>query len=103
MNPTRKTNFEPSGRFLAIGYKAHNNLVTLIVTSVFYRFFNYCVRFLRWILPEKDNNLTEEAAFPMVPAKALPAFTTKELCVGCSWKSFSTLPWVERAITSIEA
>src|SRR5579862_9233593 len=50
-------------------------------------------RFLRWILPLKESNLTEDAAFPMVPAKALPARTTKEEWAGCKGKSFSTLPW----------
>ena len=48
-------------------------------------------RFLRWILPLKENNLTEDAALFIVPAKALPARTTKGVCLGSSRKSFSTL------------
>ncbi len=60
-------------------------------------------RFLRWILPLKESNLTEDAASPIVPAKALPARATKEVCSGCRRKSFSTCPWTERATTSIEA
>src|SRR6266478_7355679 len=59
-------------------------------------------RFLRWILPLKENNRTEDAALFMVPAKALPALTTKGVCLGSSRKSFSTRPRTERAVTSIE-
>src|SRR6266851_531347 len=60
-------------------------------------------RFLRWILPLKENNRTEDAALFIVPAKALPALTTKGVCLGSSRKSFSTLPRTERAVTSMEA
>ena len=60
-------------------------------------------RFLRWILPLKENNRTEDAALFIVPAKALPALTTKGVCLGSSRKSFSTWPRTERAVTSIEA
>src|SRR6202035_2792851 len=63
----------------------------------------YCSRFLRWILPLKESKLTEDAAWPTVPAKALPARGTKDVCSGCNVKSFSTRPCTERATTSIEA
>ena len=36
-------------------------------------------RFLRWILPLKESSLTDDAAFPIVPAKALPALAAKEV------------------------
>src|ERR1700738_4715043 len=39
-------------------------------------------RFLRWILPLKENNRTEDAALFIVPAKALPARTTNGVCLG---------------------
>src|SRR5438552_4090350 len=61
-------------------------------------------RFLRWILPLKESNLTEDAAFPAVPTRERALSIGKEIWVlGISGKSLSTCPLTERAVTSIEA
>src|SRR6266550_826958 len=61
-------------------------------------------RFLRWILPLKESNLTEDAAFPAVPTRERALSMGKEIwLLGKSGKSFSTCPLTDRAITSIEA
>src|SRR5204863_7954820 len=61
-------------------------------------------RLFRWILPLKESNLTEDAAFPAVPTRERALSTGKVIWVlGNSGKSLSTCPLTERAVTSIEA
>src|SRR6202011_4557023 len=60
-------------------------------------------RFLRWILPLKVRRTTEDAAFLMVPEKALPTLVGNQLWF-LGWRGMSsrTSPRTERALTSAE-
>jgi hypothetical protein len=89
MKPTRKTAVVADMLLPADEFSSENESWLVLFmwldtsdTLPLVHWFSYLSFFLRWILPLKENNLTEEAALLIVPAKALPAFIGKDVCSG---------------------